>query len=254
MRRLSLVFVLGCFASVSLLAQQTISGKVTDASDVPLIGASILVKGTTSGTVTDVDGNFILEVPITGESLIVSYTGFATLEYPVSEIDGEVNIVLDESASQLNEVVVTGLGIKREKKALGYAVTTLDAEELESRPEADVSRILRGKVPGVNITQTSGLAGSGTNIIIRGYTSIQGSNQPLFVVDGVPFNTDTNTDQNFTNGGASSSSRFLDLDPNSIAEVNVLKGLSATVLYGEQGRNGVILITTKNGQAGGHHR
>lgn len=251
MKRLSLVITFVCFGVGFLLAQKSVSGVVTDVAGVPLIGASILVKGTTSGTVTDIDGNFTLEVPLRGEFLTVSYTGFATLEYPVAEISGSVEIQLDESASQLNEVVVTGLGIKREKKALGYAVTTLDAEQLESRPEADVSRILRGKVPGVNITQTSGLAGSGTNIIIRGYTSIQGSNQPLFVVDGVPFNTATADDQSFDNGGSSASSRFLDLDPNIIAEVNVLKGLSATVLYGEQGRNGVILITTKNGQAGG---
>ncbi len=252
MKRLSLVIAFVCFAFGLAFAQQTITGSVTDVSGEPLIGASILVKGTTSGTVTDIDGNFILDVPTTGEFLVVSYTGYATLEYPVSSIDGAAAIELAESASQLNEVVVTGLGIKREKKALGYAVTTLDAAELESRPEADVSRILRGKVPGVNITQTSGLAGSGTNIIIRGYTSIQGSNQPLFVVDGVPFNTATADDQTFDNGGSSASSRFLDLDPNTIAEVNVLKGLSATVLYGEQGRNGVILITTKNGLAGGN--
>ena len=252
MKRLFLVVVwVWCIVGVAA-AQQTISGTVTDESGEPLIGASILVQGTTSGTVTDLDGNFSIALPELEPSvLIVSYTGYATLEYP---LDGgtasEVVIVLSESASQLNEVVVTGLGIRREKKALGYAVTTLDAQQLEARPEADVSRILRGKVPGVNITQTSGLAGSGTNIIIRGYTSIQGSNQPLFVVDGVPFNTATSPDQNFTNGGAAASSRFLDLDPNTIAEVNVLKGLSATVLYGEQGRNGVILITTKNGLAG----
>ena len=250
MKRLLLVLALACSASGFILAQRAVTGTITDVSGEPLIGASVLVKGTSSGTVTDIDGNFGLEVPATAEILIISYTGFATLEYPVSEISGtEVLIELAESASQLNEVVVTGLGIKREKKALGYAVTTIDAELLEARPEADVSRVLRGKVPGVNITQTSGLAGSGTNIIIRGYTSIQGSNQPLFVVDGVPFNTDTGNDQTFDNGGASASSRFLDLDPNTIAEVNVLKGLSATVLYGEQGRNGVILITTKNGMS-----
>lgn len=249
MKRISLVIALVCFA-FGIAFAQNISGIVTDNSGEPLIGASILVKGTTSGTVTDIDGRFNLAVPANAEVLVVSYTGFATLEYPVQSGQTEMTIVLKESASSLNEVVVTGLGIKREKKALGYAVTTIGSEQLEARPEADVSRVLRGKVPGVNITQTSGLAGSGTNIIIRGYTSIQGSNQPLFVVDGVPFNTNTNNDQSFSNGGASASSRFLDLDPNTIAEVNVLKGLSATVLYGEAGRNGVILITTKNGLAG----
>ncbi|MEL7162721.1 MAG: TonB-dependent receptor plug domain-containing protein, partial [Bacteroidota bacterium] len=146
--------------------------------------------------------------------------------------------------------VVTALGIRKEKKALGYSVATIGSGAVQNRVESDVGRILRGKAAGVDITQTSGVAGSGTNIIIRGYSSINGTNQPLFVVDGVPFNTSTNTDRGFATGGATASSRFLDLDPNNIAEINVLKGLSATVLYGEQGANGVILVTTKNGQGG----
>ncbi len=250
MKRISLVIAFVCFAFGIAMAQRTISGTVTDESGEPLIGASILVKGTTSGTVTDIDGAFALEVPTPAEFLIVSYTGFSTLEYPVDGIASEVDIVLSESASQLNEVVVTALGIRKEKKALGYSVATIGSGQVENRVESDVGRILRGKAAGVDITQTSGIAGSGTNIIIRGYSSINGSNQPLFVVDGVPFNSNTNNDSNFQNGGATASSRFLDLDPNNISEVNVLKGLSATVLYGEQGANGVILITTKNGAGG----
>ena len=250
MKRLSLVLALVCFAFGLAVAQRTISGTVTDESGEPLIGASILVKGTTSGTVTDIDGAFALEVPTAADILIVSYTGFATLEYPVDEVSSEVNIQLAESASQLNEVVVTALGIRKEKKALGYSVATIGSGQVENRVESDVGRILRGKAAGVDITQTSGIAGSGTNIIIRGYSSINGSNQPLFVVDGVPFNSSTNSSAGSQQGGATASSRFLDLDPNNIAEVNVLKGLSATVLYGEQGANGVILITTKNGNGG----
>lgn len=238
-----------CFA-FSIAFAQNISGIVTDVSGEPLIGASILVKGTTSGTVTDIDGKFSLAVPANAEILVVSYTGFSTLEYPISGGATNVTIQLEESAASLDEVVVTALGIRKEKKALGYSVATIGAGEVENRVESDVGRILRGKAAGVDITQTSGVAGSGTNIIIRGYSSISGSNQPLFVVDGVPFNTSTNADQNFQNGGATASSRFLDLDPNNIAEINVLKGLSATVLYGEQGANGVILVTTKNGQGG----
>ncbi|THH40265.1 SusC/RagA family TonB-linked outer membrane protein [Neolewinella litorea] len=250
MRRLSLVIAFVCFAFGIAMAQRTISGTVTDKSGQPLIGASILVKGTTSGTVTDIDGKFALEVPTPAEFLIVSYTGFSTLEYPVDGISSEVTIELSESASQLNEVVVTALGIRKEKKALGYSVATIGSGQVENRVESDVGRILRGKAAGVDITQTSGIAGSGTNIIIRGYSSINGTNQPLFVVDGVPFNSNTNSDLGSRQGGATASSRFLDLDPNNIAEINVLKGLSATVLYGEQGANGVILVTTKNGQGG----
>ena len=250
MKRLSLVVAFVCFAFGIAMAQRAINGTVTDESGEPLIGASILVQGTTSGTVTDIDGAFSLEVPTGADILIVSYTGFATLEYPLDDVSSEVNITLSESASQLNEVVVTALGIRKEKKALGYSVATIGSGQVENRVESDVGRILRGKAAGVDITQTSGLAGSGTNIIIRGYSSINGSNQPLFVVDGVPFNSNTNSGSNFVSGGATASSRFLDLDPNNIAEINVLKGLSATVLYGEQGANGVILVTTKNGAGG----
>jgi TonB-linked SusC/RagA family outer membrane protein len=250
MKRISLVIAFVCFAFSVAFAQSTLSGTVTDIDGEALIGASLLVKGTTSGTVTDIDGKFSVAVPANAEIIVVSYTGFSTLEYPITGATTNVIIQLEESASQLNEVVVTALGIRKEKKALGYSVATIGSGQVANRVESDVGRILRGKAAGVDITQTSGVAGSGTNIIIRGYSSISGSNQPLFVVDGVPFNTSTNTDQGFQTGGATASSRFLDLDPNNIAEISVLKGLSATVLYGEQGANGVILVTTKNGQGG----
>lgn len=248
MKKLSLVLTLVLFCVGVTMAQRTITGTVTDDSGETLIGATILAQGTTTGTVTDFDGKYALTVPDGATVLVVSYTGFATEEVAIGVSD-VIDVTLTESAEQLTEVVVTGLGIKREKKALGYAVTTLGTKDIELRPEADVARVLRGKIAGVDINQTSGLAGSGTNVIIRGYSSITGTNQPLFVVDGVPFNSDTNTDRGFASGGATASSRFLDLDPNSIAEVSVLKGLSATVLYGEAGRNGVVLITTKNGAA-----
>lgn len=231
------------------MAQRTVSGTVTDNSGIPLIGANVQAKGTTVGTITDIDGNYSLSVPSETTVLVFSYTGYNTREVSLGE-SNTVNVELAEGV-ELSEVVVTGLGIKKEKKALGYGVTTIGESQVEGRTEADVARILRGKAPGVDITQTSGIAGSGTNVIIRGYSSITGSNQPLFVVDGVPFNTDTNNDQNFLTGGATASSRFLDLDPNNISEISILKGLSATVLYGEAGRNGVVLITTKNGAVGG---
>jgi TonB-linked SusC/RagA family outer membrane protein len=230
------------------MAQRTITGTVTDDSGETLIGASVLVKGTTSGTVTDIDGTYSLDVPAGEQTLVFSYTGYATKEVQTSA-SNVIDVVMSEGL-ELTEVVVTGLGIKKEKKALGYGVSTISNDQIAGKAEGDVARILRGKATGVDITQTSGMAGSGTNVIIRGYSSITGSNQPLFVVDGIPFNTDTNNDQGFGAGGATASSRFLDLDPNSIAEISILKGLSATVLYGEAGRNGVVLITTKNGQGG----
>ena len=230
------------------MAQRTVTGTVMDAEGQPLIGASVLVKGTTTGTLTDNSGKFSLSVPESSNMLVVSYVGFASQDVAVGDGNNlEVKLASDLT---LEEVVVTGLGIKREKKALGYGVSTISSASVANRTEADIARILRGKAPGVDITQTSGIAGSGTNIIIRGYSSIGGTNQPLFVIDGVPFNTDTNNDRNFVAGGATASSRFLDLDPNNVAEISILKGLSATVLYGEAGRNGVILVTTRNGNAG----
>ncbi|WP_052324509.1 carboxypeptidase-like regulatory domain-containing protein [Haliscomenobacter hydrossis] len=231
MKKLLLALVLVVCAIASAMAQKTISGKVTDQNGDVLIGASILAKGTTSGTVTDVDGTYTLNTPAGTSTLVVSYTGFKTLEVQLGAAT-VIDVSLEEALEELSEVVVTGLGIKKEKKALGYAVTTLGSAQIELKPEADIGRILRGKVPGVDINATSGLAGSGTNIVIRGYKSISGTNQPLFVVDGVPFNSETNSDRGFDTGGATASSRFLDLDPNNIAEVSVLKGLSATVLYG----------------------
>ena len=247
MKKLSLVLLLVLFGMASLMAQRTVSGIVIDETGEALIGANITVKGAEGvGTATDIDGNFSVTVPDGYNTLIFSYTGYETKEMALGATNTLGTITMSEG-QVLNEVVVTGLGIKKEKKALGYAVTTIGSSDLELRPEADVARVLRGKVPGVDITQTSGIAGSGTNVIIRGYSSITGTNQPLFVVDGVPFNSETGSDRDFSTGGATASSRFLDLDPNNIKDVSILKGLSATVLYGEAGRNGVVLITTKNG-------
>ena len=242
-----LLLAIGLLSLSFAMAQQRVTGTVTNADGEPMIGAGVLVKGTTVGVFTGEKGEFTLQVPEGSTMLVVSYVGYASQDVTIG--DGPLSIIL-KSDLTLEEVVVTGLGIKKEKKALGYGVTTISSAAIENRTEADIARILRGKAPGVDITQTSGLAGSGTNVIIRGYSSITGTNQPLFVVDGVPFNTSTNNDRGFATGGATASSRFLDLDPNNIAEVSILKGLSATVLYGEAGRNGVVLITTKNGNAG----
>jgi TonB-linked SusC/RagA family outer membrane protein len=224
-----------------------ITGKITsgdDGTDIP--GASVIIKGTTTGTNTDSDGQYSISVPDDNTTLVFSFVGMQSQEVLVGR-RSVIDITLSSDSKQLQEVVITAQGIVREKKALGYAVTSLDKKMIEDRPQADVGRILQGKIPGVNITATSGVSGTGTNITIRGFSSITGSTQPLFVVDGVPFNSSTNSRGGFTGGGQSSSSRFLDLDPNNIENVSVLKGLAATVTYGDQGRNGVILVTTKNG-------
>ncbi|HVM86574.1 MAG TPA: SusC/RagA family TonB-linked outer membrane protein [Puia sp.] len=228
----------------SYAQKKEVTGKVTDATGNPIPGASIKIKGQKGGTSADVNGAFKITVPANA-ILIISGVGFETQEVAVGSSE-TVAASLKPSNSALSEVVVTALGIKREKKALGYAVSTVDKKELELRPEADLGRVLSGKAPGLNITSTSGLSGSGTNINIRGISTITGNSNPLFIVDGVPFDGSTNAQANFTYGHQTSS-RFLDLDPNNIENVSVLKGLTAVTLYGEEGRNGVILITTKNG-------
>ncbi len=251
MKRMLFCILFSCFALANLVAQdRKITGKVTsgeDGSSIP--GASVVVKGTTKGTNTDSDGGYSISAP-TGAILVVSFVGTTTQEIAVGNRTA-IDVVLSADTKQLSEVVVTAQGIVREKRALGYSVTSLDKKTIEDRPQADVGRVLQGKIPGVNITSTSGVSGTGTNINIRGFSSISGSVQPLFVVDGVPFNSNTNTrttgTNSFSQGGQSSSSRFLDIDPNNIENITVLKGLAATVTYGDQGRNGVILVTTKNG-------
>lgn len=240
-------------SAIAALGQRTITGTVTDESGSPLVGVTVLAKGTTTGTQTNLEGKYSLNVPAGVNVLVFSYTGLRTEEVTIGS-SNVIDVVMRESAEQLTEIVVTGLGIRKEKKALGYGVTTLAPKDIALRPEADLARLMRGKATGVDILQSSGMAGTGTNIIIRGYSSITGSNQPLFVVDGLPFGSETNQDRSAIAGGATASSRFLDLDPNNIAEINILKGLAATVLYGEAGRNGVILITTKTGKAGDTQR
>jgi TonB-linked SusC/RagA family outer membrane protein len=233
-------------SSSTLFAQQReVTGKVTDANGLPVNGASVRVKSSKTGTSAGADGSFKINVS-PNATLIISGVGFETREVAVGT-STDLNVSLQLSSSQsLNEVVITALGIKREKKALGYSVSVVTKKDLELRPEGDIGRVLTGKAAGVNILNTSGISGSGTNITIRAVSTITGNSTPLFIVDGVPFDGGTNATTGFTFGNQTSS-RFLDLDPNNIENVSILKGLSATTIYGELGRNGVILITTKNG-------
>ncbi len=247
-------YLLTCFALVfalSLWAQdRTVSGKVTSAEDgSALPGVNVVIKGTTNGTVTDADGNYKLSVIDPASSLIFSFIGLTTTEVPIGERT-VVDVSLSLDVQQLSEVIVTAQGVARDKKALGYAVSSVNSDQIAARPVNDVARALQGKVPGVVINPTGGIAGTGSSINIRGYSTLTGSTQPLWVVDGVPFNSSTNQNSGFATGGAAgASSRFLDLDPNTIQNITVLKGLAATVLYGDQGRNGVILVTTKAGSS-----
>jgi TonB-linked SusC/RagA family outer membrane protein len=248
-KKIFYVWLLLAIASGAIAQNNQVTGKITDEKGVPITGASVVEKKTKKGTSTGIDGNFTLSVPA-GSTLIVSYVGFEKKEIAAGNSQS-LNIALKPLSQSLSEVVVTALGIKREKKALGYSITTVGSKDIELRPEGDIGRVLSGKVAGLDILNSSGISGSGTNISIRGISTITGgASTPLFIVDGVPFDGGNNNDLNFQIGaGISSSSRFLDLDPNNIESVNVLKGLSATTLYGEAARNGVILVTTKNGSS-----
>ncbi|GHN00477.1 SusC/RagA family TonB-linked outer membrane protein [Cytophagales bacterium WSM2-2] len=243
-------FLLMCFSfglTLSVWAQdRVVTGRVTSKDDgAPLPGVNVVIKGTTVGTVTDADGKYTLSVPKDGKSLLFSFISLRTEEIEIEDRT-VIDIQLNLDVTQLSEVVVTGLGLSKERKSLGYSVASVSSELINQRAEGDVMRVLSGKAAGVDITQTSGLAGSGTNINIRGFSSVTGSTQPLFVIDGVAFDGGTNSQASFVYG-SQTGSRFFDIDPNSVESVSILKGLSATVLYGEAGRNGVILITTKNG-------
>ncbi|MFN0215015.1 MAG: TonB-dependent receptor plug domain-containing protein, partial [Saprospiraceae bacterium] len=244
MKRLLTTFAL-VFAVFGLaLAQRTVTGTVTGDGEA-LIGASVAVKGAGAGARTDINGNYSVQVPDGSTTLVFSYTGFATQEITLGA-SNVVDVVL-KSNTQLDEVVVTALGIKRDKKALGYASTTISSSEIAEKPETDVARALIGRSPGVQIINSSGLAGSGTKINIRGVSTVSGNAQPLWIVDGVPINTNSNELNSDFSDGNITPTRNLDLDPNNIESISILRGLSATTLYGSQGRNGVILVSTKTG-------
>lgn len=245
------------FITPTAVQQQkiTVAGTVTDAAGEPIIGASIVVKGTSRGTVSDVDGHFTLSAP-QGTILEVSCIGFEkkTIKVPAS---GKVSVMLNEDSRSLGDVVVTAMGIKKERKALGYSVTDMKADELMKNKNTNVINSLAGKVPGVNITQSSGAAGAGANIVIRGANSTaEGrSNQPLFVVDGIIYDNSTSVVGNsgtdgMTRNATTFSNRVMDINPEDIADISVLKGAAAAALYGSRAADGAIIITTKKGAEG----
>lgn len=205
-----------------------ITGNVSDGIT-PLVGASVVLKGTTTGVATDFDGDFSIKVNV-GDTLVISYTGYVTSE--VSATKEPMAIVLKEDSLALNEVVLTGQGIKKSKKALGYSVTKLAGEFVEGRAEADISNSLVGQVAGLSIIQSSGSSGSVPAIRVRSSLSITQSNTPLIIVNNVPFQ-----------------GSLIDIDPADVLELSILRGLNASILYGSEGKDGVILIQTKSGSS-----
>ena len=224
-----------------------VSGRVLDKStNEGLPGVSVILKGTTTGTATDAEGRYALNISSPSAVLQFKYLGYVTTEQVVGN-SATVDMSLVVDAKQLDEVVVTSLGIQREKRALGYAVSEVKADQVVQRSEPDILRTLTGKVPGVNITSASGVPGASSRITIRGNTSLLGNNQPLFIVDGVPYDNSQTDSENSLVRGAGYSSRTADIDPNNIATINVLKGAAAAALYGSRAAGGVIVITTKTG-------
>lgn len=227
-----------------------ISGKVVSASDKqPLPGVNVFVKeSTVVGMITNADGHFSLKnLPANAKTLVFRFIGYKTQEIPIT--GGEVLVALVDDNQNIDEVVVTALGIKREKKALGYSVSEVKSDDILRAKEANVISALSGKVAGVQVNTTSGQPGSSARITIRGNSSITGQNQPLFVIDGVPFENSENTLKSSLDQGGSGSTG-VDIDPNNIETMTILKGASASALYGSSAANGVILITTKSGKKG----
>ncbi|MDT7827638.1 TonB-dependent receptor [Pricia sp. S334] len=229
---------IGAFLCLGFAKAQTVSGTVSDAMG-PLPGANVLVKGTTNGTQTDFDGNYTLDDVAEDATLVISYIGYSTMEIPI-EGRSRIDVTLEEDAAELDEVVLVGYGSTKKSDLTG-AVGQVSTEEIQERPAQSLNQAMAGRLAGVKVNTTSGRPGGKTNVRIRGFSSINSSNNPLYVVDGVQL-PQGNLDQ------YSSAIDFL--NPNDVVSIEVLKDASSTAIYGARGANGVILITTKRGQAG----
>lgn len=220
----------------------TVTGTVVDESGAPLPGVSVVIKGTTVGTSTDFDGEYAIEAN-NDATLLFTYIGYANQEIAVRS-RSNIDVELTPSAQSLDEVVVTALGISREKKTLGYAVQELQGEQITNTPETNIVNSLSGKIAGVQVTSGGSTVGASSRIVIRGNASFS-DNQPLFVIDGTPI--DNSTTNLGGNGGVDFGNAASDIDPNSVESISVLKGANASALYGNRAANGVIIITTKKG-------
>jgi TonB-linked SusC/RagA family outer membrane protein len=245
MRRILTLFIMLMLIGVLAFSQnRQVTGIVTDDKGVPIENASVRVKGSKTGVAADANGNFRISVS-PGATLIFSGVGITPREVAVGN-QSTIDVSLVRSGTELTNVVVTSLGIRREKKSLSSAVSEVKSDMLVQKSEPDILRSLEGKVPGVNITSGGGAPGQSTKINIRGITSFSGNNQPIIVVDGIPFDNSVNAsvglDQNTV-----FSNRLYDIDPNNVESITVLKGANAAALYGSGAQNGAIVITTKTG-------
>jgi TonB-linked SusC/RagA family outer membrane protein len=241
-----LVFVFLLSSNLIIAQSKSVTGTIVDGNGVPLPGVNVLEKGTTNGASADFDGKYSISVG-TNATLVFSYVGFVSQEIVVGD-KSTVNVTMAESIEALNEVVITALGIQKEKKALSYAVQEVNAETITAGANPNVTAALQGKAAGVTVTSAGGIGGK-PRIDIRGTSSLTGNDDLLWVIDGVPFSTeDTATDAQGLFGGTSNGGGYLDINPNDIESMSVLKGGPAAALYGSRGANGVVLVTTKSGK------
>jgi TonB-dependent SusC/RagA subfamily outer membrane receptor len=224
-----------------------VSGIVTSADDgLSIPGVSVIIKGTTIGTTTDFDGKYKISISEEGQTLVFSFVGMKTTEFPANS--NTINVVLESESIGMDEVVVTAIGISRKEKTLGYSVSTVSGGEMTKARETSIISSLSGKVSGVRVSQSSGSVGGSSKIIIRGANSLGGNNQPLFVVDGMPI--DNGYVGNGISGTVDFGNRAGDINPDDVESLTVLKGAAATALYGARAKNGAIIITSKKGKKG----
>lgn len=249
MKRITLLLAFFMLGLTALLAQtRELTGNVTSADDGGAMpGVSISVKGTTIGTITDMNGKFNLKAPVDAKTLVFSFVGMTTQEIAIGN-QSVFNVKLKSQDISVDEVVVTAMGVSKSKKALGYAVQDVKSEDLARTGNSNLSSALQGKLSGVEIKSSSGMPGASSQIVIRGVRSFTGDNTPLYVVDGMPIESTSSYSTGNSVTGTDYSNRAIDIDPNDIESVNILKGQAASALYGIRASNGVIIITTKSGR------
>ena len=246
---LSILMLLGTI--VANAQTKDVTGKVTSADDgAPIPGVSVSVKGTTLGTITDIDGEFEMTVPNDAKTLVFSFIGMKNYEMEIGN-QSNFSVKMATDVFGIDEVVVTALGITREKKSLGYSVQEVESDEISKSTQSNVMNALSGRVAGVTVGSSSGSLGGSSRVTIRGANSVNGDNRPLYVVDGIPFdNRDFNSSSTARGaGGIDYGSMANDINPDNVETISVLKGAQASLLYGARGSNGVILITTKKGKS-----
>jgi TonB-dependent SusC/RagA subfamily outer membrane receptor len=247
MKYLNLIALALLFTVSTVFAQTKVSGTVKSESGDPLIGANIVVKGSVPlvGTASDAEGNYQIDVPQGYTVLVFSYTGYTEQE---KEISGQasIDVILSEGVMK-DDVIVTALGVSRQEKVLGYAVSSLSGDEISGSNTPNMINAISGKISGVQVTSSSGAAGAASRIIVRGQSTFDGNNEALMVVDGVRISNAENHSERSL-GGVANSNRAIDINPNDIESITVLKGAAASALYGAEGSKGVVIITTKKGK------